>query len=195
MTELEIKANLERNRKEILELLGQVTRPGIEKLIKWLDNSDFFTAPASTRFHSNYEGGLAEHSLNVYRIFKERCKHYEFNLSNESIIITALLHDVCKANFYEVSSRNTKKDGKWIQVPFYKVNDQMPLGHGEKSVFIINSFIKLTMEEVYAIRGHMGGYDDNPNVPGGCWEKCKWAVCLHTSDLEASYMFEKHIEY
>lgn len=199
MTDLEIRNNCETNKKVIVELLSKVKRAGIETLIEWLDKNDYFTAPASTRFHSNYEGGLAAHSLNVYKVLDKKREQYpELGLSEESAIICGLLHDLCKVNFYTVSTRNKKNDvtGKWEKVPFYAVDDQVPLGHGEKSIIILSSFIKLTLDEMYAIRAHMGGYEpqQNWNTVSGCWNKCKWAVLLHSADLEASYIYEEHLE-
>lgn len=199
MTELEIRTNLESNKRQIVNILNKVERPGIDKLIEWLEKNDFFTAPASTRFHSNYEGGLAEHSLNVYKLLKRKVEEHEFKLSDDTVAICALLHDICKVNFYKLTTRNKKNDvtGKWEKVPFYLVEDDVPLGHGEKSIIILSTFINLSLDEMYAIRAHMGGYEpkENYNMVSGCWNKCKWAVLLHAADLEASYIFEKTIEY
>lgn len=199
MTELEIRANVEKNKKAILDILREVKRPGMEGLINYLESSDFFTAPASTRYHSNYEGGLAEHSLLVYKIFKKKNDEYEFGLSQDTIAICSLLHDICKVNFYTLSTRNKKNEttGKWEQVPYYAVDDQVPLGHGEKSVIILQNFIRLAKDEMYAIRCHMGGYEpkENLNMISAAWGKCPWAACLHTADLEASYLLETHVEY
>lgn len=184
------------NKEKFINLLLSTNREGIEKFIKWLDGTDFFTAPASTRFHSNYEGGLCQHSLNVYEIFKKKCQDNNVEMQEDNIIISALLHDICKANFYVETTRNVKKDGKWIQVPYYTVEDKNPLGHGEKSCLILQTFIKLTKEELYCIRWHMGGYEpkENLNTVSAAWNMCKPAVLLHTADLEASYLMEEHRE-
>lgn len=184
------------NKEKFINLLLSTNREGIEKFIKWLDGTDFFTAPASTRFHSNYEGGLCQHSLNVYEIFKKKCQDNNVEMQEDNIIIAALLHDICKANFYVETTRNVKKDGKWIQVPYYTVEDKNPLGHGEKSCLILQTFIKLTKEELYCIRWHMGGYEpkENLNTVSAAWNMCKPAVLLHTADLEASYLMEEHRE-
>lgn len=123
MTELEIRANVEANKKEIVSILETIERPGMDRLIEWLCKHDYFTAPASTRFHSNYEGGLAQHSLNVYRVLKSKAEHYtDLNIPLESVAICGLLHDLCKVNFYTVSTRNKKNDvtGKWEKFPFIK---------------------------------------------------------------------------
>lgn len=184
------------NKEKFLELLRKTGRYGIENLIKWLENTDFFIAPASTRFHSNYEGGLCQHSLNVYEVFKKKCEDNKAGLDGDNIIIAALLHDICKANYYVPSTRNAKKNGKWTQVPYYAVEDQNPLGHGEKSCLILQTFIKLTKEELYCIRWHMGGYEpkENLNTISEAWNMCRPAVLLHTADLEASYLMEEHRE-
>jgi hypothetical protein len=181
---------------KIIELLGSTERKGIDRVIKFLESSDFFEAPASTRYHGNYKGGLAEHSLNVYEIFKKKNIEYDFGLSDDTVKITTLLHDICKANFYTVSSRNMKKDGKWIQVPYYAVDDQVPFGHGEKSVIMLQQFIKLSREEVIIIRWHMGGYEpsQNYNSISKAWNICKAGCGLHTADLESSYILETHFE-
>lgn len=182
------------NKDKVINLLESTERPGIDNVIDWLVKSDFFTAPASTRFHSNYEGGLIDHSLLVYELFKKKNEQYELGLSDSTVIICALLHDICKANFYVESTRNVKKDGKWTQVPYYGVEDQLPIGHGEKSVMILQQFIRLTKDEVIIIRWHMGGYEpsQNWNTISAAWGMCKAGACLHTADLEASYLFEEH---
>ncbi len=170
-----------------------IKRDGADELLAWLKSTDFFTAPASSRFHAAYEGGLAEHSVHVYEILRDRWSEGE---SPESLAICGLLHDVCKANFYTVSYRNVKNaDGMWEKAPYYAIDDQMPLGHGEKSLFIIESKIRLTLSEALAIRWHMGGFDDA--VRGGCrsvndaYDTCPLAVKLHLADIEASYLTER----
>ena len=146
-------------KEEFLELLRRVKREGIEDLIKFLENSDFFKAPASTRFHGDYEQGLVEHSLDVYKILDHKVKNCikPINVPEESIIIIGLLHDICKTNFYKVDYRNAKNAlGVWEKVPYYTIDDTIPYGHGEKSVMMITEYIKLTPKEKYAIRWHMG---------------------------------------
>lgn len=146
-------------KEEFLNLLRTVKREGIENLIEFLEKSDFFTAPASTRFHGNFEGGLAEHSLKVYEILKHKVENNikGIKTEEESIIIIGLLHDICKTNFYKIDYRNAKNAlGVWEKVPYYTIEDTIPYGHGEKSVMMITEYIKLTPEEKYAIRWHMG---------------------------------------
>ena len=133
-----------------------ITRPGAEEFLKWLESTDFFTAPASTRFHLSRPGGLVEHSIHVYERLRKLYNVEKYgDLSGmavypeaETLAVCGLLHDICKANFYDVEMRNRKNEqGKWEQYPFYVVKDQLPYGHGEKSVYIISSFMKLSREE------------------------------------------------
>ena len=192
------------NKEDFLNILKSVGRPGIDKLIEWLENwSDFFTAPASTVYHGNYEGGLCEHSLNVYELFSEKNRKYDLGLNEESVKIMSLLHDICKANFYETYLKNVNIDPLnqnrkeyWRKINGYKVNDQFPIGHGEKSVIMISCYIRLTKEEMMGIRWHMGGYEnkDNYNAISAAWGLFKSGACLHTADLEASNLLEKHID-
>ena len=172
-----------------------IKRPGSEKLLEWLCQSDFFIAPASTKYHSAFEGGLVQHSLNVYKLLKKRCTEYGIT-DGESIAICGLLHDICKANFYTISYRNAKNErGQWEKVPYYTVDDQFPFGHGEKSVFVVERFMRLRENEAIAIRWHMGGFDEAAKSGGfsisHAYEKYPLAVLLHMADLEATYLSEQ----
>ena len=177
----------------------KITREGSDKLLEFLEKSDFFTAPASTRYHGAYEGGLLRHSLNVYEclveyLARDRVKQkYELNVSEESAAIVALLHDICKVNFYTTSFRNSKNEqtGKWEKVPYYTINDTLPYGHGEKSVYMISGFMRLTRDEAMAIRWHMGfsGIEDK-NMIGKALEMYPLAFALSVADMEASYFLE-----
>lgn len=175
-----------------------IKRRGADRLLEWLIGSDLFTAPASTRFHAAYEGGLVEHSLNVYKVFMK--KHFvEGEDDPESVAICTLLHDICKAGFYEVSYRNRKnEDGQWEKVPYYTINDRFPYGHGEKSVFLIERFMRLKNDEAVAIRWHMGGFDDTAKAGSfaiaHAYEQYPLAVKVHLSDLEATYLCESRNE-
>ncbi len=188
------------NKEKFISLLREnVKREGIEKLIDWLETTDFFTAPASTKFHSAVEGGLCAHSLNVYKRFNELIKNeygddYTSHISNESITLIALLHDICKVNTYKVDYKNVKIDGNWVQQPYYTVDDSLPYGHGEKSVYIINGFVRLTREEAMAINWHMGGFD--MRVKGGSYSLTdafyKYPICVlfHMADFMSTYLDE-----
>ena len=183
-------------REEFLSIFRQhVARPGADRLLDWLDHkTDFFSCPASTRFHGACEGGLCMHSLNVYHALHDN--FFKEGDSEESFAICALLHDLCKANYYKVSTRNVKNDatGQWEKVPYYTVEDQFPYGHGEKSVFLIERFMRLKTEEAVAIRWHMGGFDDAARAGSfaiaNAYERYPLAVKLHLSDLEATYLRE-----
>lgn len=173
-----------------------VHREGAKELLVWLATTDFFTAPASTRYHCACPEGLLRHSLNVYDVLME--KHFDPETDNrESFTLCSLLHDLCKAQFYKIGSRNVKNEatGQWEKVPFYQVEDQFPYGHGEKSVYLIERFVRLKPAEATAIRWHMGGFDDAAR--GGCfsislaYDKYPLAVKLHLADLEATYLREK----
>lgn len=177
-------------------LSSQVQRHGVDKLLEWLAGTDFFRAPASTRFHGACEQGLVMHSLNVYQAFMDR--FYEEGVDNlESVTLCTLLHDLCKANYYKAGTRNVKNEatGQWEKVPTFNVEDQFPYGHGEKSVFLIERFVRLKPAEAVAIRWHMGGFDDAAR--GGSWaisqayDAYPLAVKLHIADLTATYLMEK----
>lgn len=177
-----------------------IKRPGADKLLEYLksNSSDFFTAPSSTRYHGAYEGGLVEHSINVYHclvdyLSRNRVKElYQMDYSPESVAIVALLHDLCKINFYSVDYRNAKNDkGVWEKVPYYRIEDTMPYGHGEKSVYIISSYMKLSREESFAIRYHMGfsGIEDKNSI-GRAFEMFPLAFAVSVADMEATYFLE-----
>ncbi len=181
-------------KEEFLKLLRSTNREGMEDVINFLEKSDFFTAPASTRFHGNYEGGLMEHSMKVYEILKEKVKNtcIPIDTPKESLIIMGLLHDICKANYYKVDYRNAKNElGEWEKVPYYTVDDTIPYGHGEKSVMMLTEYIKLTNEEKYAIRWHMGFSEPKENYSplGLAYKKYPIALLLNESDLESTYFF------
>lgn len=179
---------------------AKIKRPGADKLLAWLETTDFYSAPASTKYHLARPGGLVEHSINVYNRLSELYIAENFEGMDESklesLAIVGLLHDVCKADFYTMEFRNRKNDqGSWEQYPVYTVNDRLPYGHGEKSVYIISSFMKLTREEAMAIRWHMGGFDDS--VKGGSYSLAEafrqypLALLTHLADMQATYLDEK----
>lgn len=181
-------------KEEFLELLRTVKREGIEELIQFLEKSDFFKAPASTRFHGNYEGGLVEHSMKVYEILKHKGENNikGITIPEESIIIIGLLHDICKTNFYKIDYRNAKNAlGVWEKVPYYTIVYTIPYGHGEKSVMMITEYIKLTPEEKYSIRWHMGYTEPKEvyNSIGATYTKYPIALLTHEADLEATYLY------
>ena len=188
---------------------NNIHRDYADAMLDWLEQeTDFFTAPSSTKYHGAHPGGLLVHSLNVYYRLRDiairdlagkedpgKCRLSEEQ--EETVAIIALLHDVCKAQFYKISTRNVKneKTGQWEKVPYYTIEDAFPYGHGEKSVFLIERFVRLKPAEATAIRWHMGGFDDAAR--GGnfsisvAYDKYPIAVKLHLADLEATYLREK----
>ncbi len=195
---------------EFERLLFSTKRPGIEKLVDYIRKTDFYTAPASTKYHGCHEGGLLEHSLNVYKCLmakknSETWREVFQNITDENIIITALLHDLCKTNFYVVEMKNkkvysetgTKMDSNgrydWVSVPGYSIEDKNPMGHGEKSVIMIMNFIKLVPNETYGILFHMGFTlpKEEWNTLSAAIQKYPFVLAVHEADLEATYLLEK----
>lgn len=165
-----------------------IKRPGSAELFDCLESSDFFTAPASTRFHESYPGGLVEHSVLVYRELLRLMSAYpEITVSDESAAIVALLHDVAKIGCYKVELRNKKDEfGKWIQVPFYTFKEDFAFGgHGSKSVYLIQEFMTLTAEEAVAINCHMGPENGNTAVYDA-YRQFPLAYMLHAADTAAT---------
>ncbi|MBQ4061459.1 MAG: HD domain-containing protein [Christensenellaceae bacterium] len=190
---------LENYKQQFIELLRSTKRKGIESLISWLcDETDFFTAPASTKTHGAFEGGLLVHSLSVYRVLNNFSKNIK-NVKSDAIIISALLHDLCKTNFYTKQIRNVKIPGerRWEEVEVYAIEDTLPLGHGEKSVYMAMKHIDLTDEEAMAIRWHMGGYDDAARAYVGgmaqaaAFTKYPLAAALSIADMYDTYIIDQ----
>ena len=192
---------MENVKQKFVEIYNKfIKREGADKLLEYLESpaSDFFQAPASARFHSSFEGGLAEHSLNVYEALagylrSDRVKEaYGFEYSDESIAIVALLHDLCKVNVYKKGFRNVKDEkGVWQRVDTYEFEDKLPYGHGEKSVYIITGYMKLTREEAFAIRYHMGySSTEDPRNVSAAFEMFPLAFALSVADSEATYFVE-----
>lgn len=190
------------------ELLLSTKRERMDKLIEFIRKSDFYTAPASTRYHSCHEGGLLEHSMKVYECLSRKLTDSlwadKIGLSEENCIIVALLHDICKTYFYTVEWKNKKvysddglkKDEKgfydWVSVPGYTVDDKIPYGHGEKSVMMIEEFFRLEPVERYAIRWHMGFSEpkENWNVFTAAVKKYPAVLAVVEADIEATYLLE-----
>ena len=198
--------NIEANIKIFEDLLTSTNREGIEKLIEYCRTSDFYTAPSSTRYHLSVEGGLLQHSLNVYEVLKNLLNKevdglYSYvcagktidKITEDNLIIMSLLHDICKVKYFGTEVRNKKnEDGVWVKYNAYTVDEQFPFGHGEKSVFILNNYIKLNPNEAMAIRWHMGFPDDfqGKQAYGKAVEKCPVILALHTADMMASRFVE-----
>jgi len=175
-----------------------IKREGADKMLEYLRSTDFFTAPASSRYHSNFPGGLVEHCVKAYNRFikiieSEFGKEY-VKQEGESLAIIALLHDVCKVNYYKIEMRNVKVDGNWVQKPYYAVEDSLPYGHGEKSVYMISAFMKLTREEAMAINWHMGAFDPrarDSNTINRAFRQHPLTLLFHIADICVSYFDEE----
>lgn len=179
------------NKERFVSLCASVKRKGISELLEWLGKSDFYTAPASTRFHGSYEGGLVQHSLNVYDELKRLLSIYpEIECSEETAVIISLFHDLCKVNFYGIDKRNRKNEsGQWESYNAYKVDEKFCFGgHGSKSVYLTQHFIKLTPEEAVAINCHMSAFDGE-NI-GSAYDQFPLAWLLSVADQSASYIKE-----
>lgn len=189
----------EENKQKFEYLMGRVQRDGIDRLMDFIKKSDFYTAPASTKYHGSFEGGLLEHSINVYEnLFRKQAESSLWqevlkDIPDESIVVVGLLHDICKTYYYTIEMRNKKIDGKWEQVPFYTVDDKIPYGHGEKSVMMIEEYIKLKPAERYAIRWHMGPYSGTQDWQtfAGAMKKYPLCLALFEADMKATYITEK----
>lgn len=185
--------NIEENKKRFISLCSEkIKRDGMDGLLDYLAKSDFFTSPASTRFHLAQPGGLLQHSLNVYdELLRLLAAYPEIKLSDESAVIVALFHDLCKANMYASERRNRKNEnGQWEQYDAYTINEKFHFGgHGSKSVFILQNYIKLLPEEAVAINCHMASWDGNKDV-GAAFEQFPAAWLLHVADEAACYVLE-----
>ena len=187
-------------REEFIELYTQhIRREGSGALLDYLQNkSDFFTAPASAKFHGAYAGGLCEHSVNVYHCLRDYLERdrvrelYGLEYPEESVALVSLLHDVCKTGCYKPGSRNVKgPDGKWQSVPTFFYEDSLPYGHGEKSVYILSGFLRLARGEAMAIRWHMGfSGEEDKRLVGQALEQFPLAFALSVADMEATYFLE-----
>ena len=195
-----MEINVNEYKEKYLDLIKQnVKREGINDLIDWIQKTDFFTTPASTRYHSSFEGGLCYHSVVVFNRFVKLLKleygeNWQEKFSMESAVIVALFHDLCKIDCYTTEMRNVKENGVWVQKPHYVKNEKLPYGHGEKSVYIVNGFIRLTREEAMCINWHMGEYD--MRVKGGqslteVYYKYPMAFLFHIADNMATYLDEE----
>ena len=172
-------------------LLRGTGREGAEALIAWLESTDFYTAPASAANHGAITGGLLRHSLSVQTYMLSLVKPIadRHAIADDSVTIVALTHDLCKVNFYSRRTRNVKINGSWVEEEQFTIEDSFPLGHGEKSVFLVQRHLPLTDDEALAIRWHMGGYDDaSRQYAGGrtqaaAFDNCKLAAALAIADM------------
>lgn len=196
---------MESNKEKFINLYKQyIKRDGAAQLLEWIEGTNFFTAPASSVYHLAKDGGLCEHSINVFnrlnKLLKDEYGDNYAELFNgmETIAIVSLLHDLCKADYYAKELRNVKdQNGNWIQVPYYKVKERFHFGHGAKSVYIIQNFMQIDLDEASAIRYHMAGFETpgaiEPNVTE-VFNDYPLALYTHLADMEATYIDERIIK-
>lgn len=211
MTEQQIAANKQR----FIDLCNEhIHREGLDKVLAYLEKSDFYTAPSSTRFHLNEDGGLCLHSMNVFeaacKIYNEMAKPAIVNgtspfteeVSMESIAIATLFHDLCKIKLYHKTERWKKNDkNRWVSYPGYEVKDDFPLGHGEKSCLMLSWYMRLKPEEMLAIRWHMGMFDMGESGTPlrmsffSATDKSPLVSIVHAADFLTSNLWEKTTVY
>ena len=183
------------NKERFIALLKTTNRAGVDKIIEYLETTDFFEAPASTQYHENYTGGLCEHSLKVYDTFEILHKTFDINMNISSIILMSLLHDVCKANCYTKEKKNVKIGQNWTQVDYWKFDDNNPIGHGHKSVILLQQHgLTLNDLEIQSIITHMNGYDKSDLFnASNVYNKNDLTIWLHVADFIATYKDRKVI--
>ena len=181
------------NKERFITLLQTTNRAGVDKIIAWLESTDFFEAPASTQYHENYTGGLCEHSLKVYDTFLKLKDTFKLDISEESIAVMSLLHDVCKIDCYHKEKKNVKIGQNWTQVDYWKFDDANPIGHGHKSVILLQSKgLKLTDLEINSIISHMNGYEESKYFSASnVYSKDNLTLWLHVADLISAYYSNK----
>lgn len=208
------KLKEQNNKEEIINFFEEnfnnfMTRKGNELLLEFIQKSDFYTAPASTKFHSSHEGGLLLHSLFVMACLMEKRNSPIWGpvlkkCTDETLFLVSVCHDLCKTYFYAKDFKNQKlyddngsqKDAKgrynWQTVPIYVVNDKYPLGHGEKSCYFLMKFVELSTEEYAAIRWHMGFSEPRElySAIGNSMDKYPLVLALNEADQEATHIFE-----
>ena len=181
------------NKERFIALCKKIDRPGMDEFLSWLETTDFYTAPASRAYHGSYCGGLLEHSLNVYDELVRLLSAYpEVKVSEATAIIVALFHDLCKIDFYATEKRNRKNEetGMWEKYDAYTIKERFCFGgHGSKSVYLAQHFIKLTPEEAVAINCHMSCWDGNKDV-SDAFQQFPIAWLLHVADESATYIKE-----
>lgn len=188
--------DFDKQKQEFLALCREnIHRDGLEDLLDWMQKADFFTAPASTHYHGAYAGGLCEHSLDVYRMAIKTVKAYGLDLNPESITVAALFHDLCKVNFYRQDKKNQKINGTWQEVPCYVVDEKYSFGgHGSKSVFLVQQFMKLKTDEAAAINCHMGyanASSETVRDVGNAYNAYPLAWIIHVADEAATFLLKR----
>lgn len=186
------------NKQKFIDLINSIEREGFKKeeLLTKLENSDFYYAPASVKYHNSFKGGLVDHCLCVYNNLKSLVisKHLEETISEDSIKIVSVFHDISKMNFYEEYDKNVKVEGKWVQEKCFKIRDNRFIfgSHEENSYFIASKYIPLTYDESIAIINHMGGmgFDSSQHTVGEVFSQSSLATLLFVADTISTYIDE-----
>ena len=191
-----MELNIESQKQEFLTICrASIRREGLEDLLAWLEKADFFTAPASAHHHGDYAGGLCQHSIDVFQYAKRMTFLMDKAPPEESVAIASLFHDLCKVNLYRADRRNQKINGEWKEVPYYVVDEKFHFGgHGSKSVFLVQQFMKLTTEEAAAINCHMGFADGTAAVVrdvGNAYHQFPLAWIVHVADEASVFLMER----
>lgn len=184
-----VELDLEKQANTVIKLMKMVKRDIDPAFSDYLSNSDYFTAPSSTKYHGDWAGGLVQHSLTVYKRLMIYNQAFKVGIPHESMIIMSLFHDLCCVDFYAQEMRNKKIDGQWNEVPFYTIEDKWPAPHGAKSVFILQRYMKLLDNEILAISWHMGAYGldyGSSTTFNNAVKHCEWVLALHTADMQAT---------
>jgi HD superfamily phosphohydrolase YqeK len=193
-------SKIEENKARTIDLWQQIDQPieKIEAFLRWLEKSDYFKAPCSTEYHLSVAGGLAQHSLNVFDALSELAVRYKADVTVSDLIICGLGHDLCKANFYIPGTRNVKNEmtGQWEKKFVYKVEDQAALGHGEKSLSILQDYFSLSLKVKMAVRWHMGGWCINGDYAtqqayNKASEVTELVALMHAADMIATHVTER----
>ena len=191
-----MELNIESQKQEFLSICrASIQRDGLEELLDWLCKADFFNAPASTHYHGAYPGGLCQHSIDVYQYANRLTFLMPKAPTEESVAIATLFHDLCKVNLYKMDKKNQKINGEWKEVPYYVIDEKFHFGgHGSKSVFLIQQFMKLTTEEAAAINCHMGFSDGSSTTVrdvSNAYHQFPLAWIIHVADEAATFLLER----
>lgn len=185
------------NKERFISLCKNIKRPGIDKLMQWLEDNAFYISPASSRYHGAYEGGLLDHSLHVYDELNRLISVFpQLEISEESKVICSLFHDLCKVNMYVTEKRNRKNEfGQWESYDAYKIDEKLCYGgHGSKSVYLVQHFIDLKPEEAVAIQCHMSSWEDGASKSvGNAFTQFPLAWLVHVADEAATFIVEKEV--
>ncbi len=209
-----MQLDLEQNKAKFIEYCTEnIHREGLDKVLDYLEKTDFYSAPSSTNFHLNIPGGLCLHSINVFETAIKLTQHilvpavkggasaFSDIPSVENIAIAALFHDLTKIEMYHEAEKWTKDEaGRWCTYKAYEVKDDFPFGHGEKSCYRLLKYMELNRDELLAIRWHMGMFDMGEQGSSQrlsfrrALETSSLVAIIHAADFLSSNLMEKTID-